>query len=123
MWKPAAIAALVILPLAGCSEAAEVQDTVSGATDKASVCGEALGIVDLNPNVDPQKVRSEAADKAERLRGLASDVAERDVRQNLTALADGYVELEQRRVDRLAGFNQWLQRNLDNLDGLRRACL
>ncbi|GAA1238509.1 hypothetical protein GCM10009676_23920 [Prauserella halophila] len=124
MWKrtvPAA--ALGMLLLAGCSEVAEVQDTVSGAADKASVCGKALGIVDLNPNLDPQQAQDEAADKAQQLRDLAGQAAEQDLQQNLTALADGYVELEQRSADQLGEFNQWLQQNLNNLESLRQACM
>ncbi|WP_369822244.1 hypothetical protein [Saccharomonospora sp. CUA-673] len=117
------VAAVGMMVLAGCSEAAEMHEDVTGAADKASVCGQALGIVDLNPNVDPEKVQAEAGEKAQQLRDLASDVADQDVKQNLTALADGYVEMEQRRVDRLGDFNQWVQRNLNNLEELRQACL
>jgi len=124
MWtRTVPAAALGMMLLAGCSEAAEMHDTVNGAADKASVCGQALGIVDLNPSVHAEKVKSEAGEKARKLRDLASDVAEQDVKQNLTALADGYVELEQRRVDRMSDFNQWVQRNLNNLENLRKACL
>lgn len=123
MWKRTApVAALGLLLLAGCSEVAEVSESVGGAADKASVCGQALGIVDLNPNVDPQQIQDEAADKAQRLRDLAGQAAEQDLKQNLTALADGYVELEQQRADRIGDFNQWLQQNLNNLDNLRKAC-
>ncbi|OLT41213.1 hypothetical protein BJF85_24370 [Saccharomonospora sp. CUA-673] len=124
MWRRAVpVAAVGMMVLAGCSEAAEMHEDVTGAADKASVCGQALGIVDLNPNVDPEKVQAEAGEKAQQLRDLASDVADQDVKQNLTALADGYVEMEQRRVDRLGDFNQWVQRNLNNLEELRQACL
>ncbi|MCP2251753.1 hypothetical protein LY13_000484 [Prauserella aidingensis] len=123
MWKRTApVAALGLLLLAGCSEVAEVSESVGGAADKASVCGQALGIVDLNPNVDPQQVQDEAADKAQRLRDLAGQAAEQDLKQNLTALADGYVELEQQRADRIGDFNQWLKQNLNKLDQLRKAC-
>lgn len=124
MWKRTApVAALGMLLLAGCSEVAEVSESVGGAADKASVCGQALGLVNLNPNIDLQQVQDEAADKAQRLRGLADQAAEQDLKQNLTALADGYVELEQRRVDRISDFNQWLQQNLSKLDKLRNACM
>lgn len=124
MWKRTApVAALGLVLLAGCSEVSEVHESVSGAADKASICGQALGLVNLNPNVDAEKVQAEAADKAQRLRDLAGRVAEQDVKQNLTELADGYVELEQRRADRIGDFNEWLQKNLANLDELRQTCL
>ncbi|MBK1785049.1 hypothetical protein [Prauserella cavernicola] len=123
MLKRCAPVALGLLLLAGCSEVNEAVDGVNNATNKASVCGQALGIADLNPNVDPEQVQANAEEKAGELRDLAGQVAEQDVKQTLGAMADGYLEFEQRKLDNLSAFNEWLQRNLENLDQLRQACL
>ncbi|MFC4002610.1 hypothetical protein ACFS2C_03850 [Prauserella oleivorans] len=123
MWKRCAPAALGLLLLTGCSEVNEAVDGVNAAAGKASVCSEALGLAQLNPNADPEQVKASAEEKANRLRELAGQVAEQDVRQTLQTMADGYVELEQQRVDNLRNFNTWLQRNLQNLERLRQACL
>ena len=121
------VVGMLSVTLTGC---AEVDDAVGNATDtvddvrsKAGVCGKALGIVDLNPNLDVDTVKAEAGKKADQLRDLANQVGEQSVKDNLFALADGYVELEQNKVDHMRGFSDWLQRNLDKLGGLRDACL
>ncbi|PXY34336.1 hypothetical protein DI005_03860 [Prauserella sp. PE36] len=123
MLKRCAPVALGLLLLTGCSEVNEAVDQVNSATSKASVCSQALGIVDLNPNVDPQEVQARAEEKANQLQDLANQVAEQDVKQTLGAMADGYLELEQQKLDNMNAFNQWLQRNLNNLEQLRQACL
>lgn len=102
--------------LAGCDE-------VGSAMDKASACGQALGLADLNPNVDLSTLPQVAAEKADQLRQLAEKVADQDLKQNLVAMADAYVSLEKRKVDRLSDVNDWLQRNAANLDNLRKTCL
>lgn len=117
----AAVLSVVALT-AGCGEVGETIEQVDGATDKASACSEALGIVDLNPNLDPEQAAAKAGEKAEQLRQLGNEVADQSVQESLFRLADGYVELEQRKADGLDNFNQWLQRNLTRLDQLRQAC-
>ncbi|MEU6645091.1 hypothetical protein ABZ863_21360 [Saccharomonospora sp. NPDC046836] len=117
------LAALGLLLLTGCDEVNEAVDQVNTVASKASVCTEALGLANLNPNVDPEQVIAQAEEKANRLQELASQVAEQDVKQTLLTMADGYLELERQRLDNLSAFSQWLQRNLNNLEQLRQACL
>lgn len=102
--------------LAGCDE-------VGSAMDKASACGQALGLADLNPNVDLSTLPQVAAEKADQLRQLAEKVADQDLKQNLITMADAYVSLEKRKVDRLSDVNDWIQRNAANLANLRAVCL
>jgi hypothetical protein len=123
MWKISALAVLGVIVLSGCSEVGSAIEQGDQAASKARVCGEALGLVDLNPNVDPEKLRAKAEEKANRLRELGNEVADQTVRENLFAIADGYLELEQRKLDNLDAFHGWLQRNLSRLDKLRQACL
>ncbi|WP_158887637.1 hypothetical protein [Amycolatopsis anabasis] len=116
--------------LAGCAEvnnavdqANNAVDQATSATNKVSACGEALGLANLNPAAAPEKIKNEAQQKAERLRQLGNQVAEADVKQTLFTMADSYVELEKKRVDELANLSDWIKRNTENLDRLRRVCL
>ncbi|PRX44750.1 hypothetical protein B0I33_111265 [Prauserella shujinwangii] len=126
MWKRSALAALGILgtvALAGCDDVNSAIDQADRAADRASVCTEALGLVNLNPNVDPQQLQAEAEEKANRLRELGQQAADQEVQQSLQQLADSYVELEQKQATAAGEFNQWLQNSMKQLDELRQACL
>jgi hypothetical protein len=104
------------LLLAGCAQ-------VNSTTDKASACAEALGLSNLNPNLDPAQLAAQAQQKADRLRELANQVSDQDLKQNLVTIADSYVALEQRKAEGLSNVNDWVQRNAANLSALRAACL
>ncbi|NIJ10008.1 hypothetical protein FHU38_000352 [Saccharomonospora amisosensis] len=126
MWKRSAVAALglvAIVSVTGCSEVNEAVNQVDNASSKAQVCSEAVGLVNLNPNIDPEQVRAGAEEKANRLRELGNQVADQSVQDSLSQLADGYLELEQQKVVTPESFNDWLRSNLQTLDQLRQACL
>ena len=93
------------------------------AKDKASVCAEALGLADLNPLVDPAKLKARAADKERRLRELAGSVSDQDVRASLLTLADSYLEVQKERFDDLTVVASWAKRNTVRIDALRSACV
>ncbi|MTD55977.1 hypothetical protein GKO32_18620 [Amycolatopsis sp. RM579] len=107
--------AAAALLLTGCAQ-------VDSATDKASLCSEALGLSNLNPNLSPDELARQAQDKANRLRELANRAADQDLKQNLSSIADSYVALEKQQASRLADVNEWVQRNAQNIDALRKAC-
>lgn len=111
-----------VLLVAGCAEVDSVADQAAGVKDKAAVCAEALGIVDLNPLVDPDKVKQRAEDKERRLRELAENVSDKDVAGSLVTLADSYVEVQKNRFEDISVITDWAGRNLDNVDALRAAC-
>ncbi|AXB45740.1 hypothetical protein [Amycolatopsis albispora] len=115
--------AVLGLVLAGCDEVSQAVDQANNATSKAAACTEALGIANFDPNVNPEQLQAEAGEKATKLRELGNQVAEQDVQQTLFAMADSYVELEQRKTDQLGNVNDWLQRSLTNLEQLQKACL
>jgi hypothetical protein len=98
-------------------------DQVDSTASKTSACAEALGLTNLNPNLDPAQLAAQAQQKAARLRELANQVADQDLKQNLFTIADSYVALEQRKAAGLSNVNDWVQRNADNLSALRAACL
>ncbi|HVW40684.1 MAG TPA: hypothetical protein VHC18_04975 [Amycolatopsis sp.] len=109
------VAALGLL-LASC-------DQVADATDKASACTEALGLADINPNLSADDLAKQAKQKADRLRELANQVADADLKQNLSTMADSYLALEQRKLDHLSDLSDWIRQNAHNLASLRSACL
>ncbi|TCP54204.1 hypothetical protein EV191_103247 [Tamaricihabitans halophyticus] len=115
------VAALGVL-LVGCSEVTETVDQVENAGDKASACTKALGIVDLNPNIDPQQAAEQAGTKATELRELAEQTANTEVQQTLNTMAESYATLDQRAGEQLSNFDSWLQQSLANLENLRKAC-
>jgi outer membrane protein OmpA-like peptidoglycan-associated protein len=108
--------------LGGCDQVGSAVDQANDAKDKASACAEATGLANLNPNLDPAQLAAQAQQKSDRLRALAGQVADQDLKQNLVTIADSYVSLEQRKADRLSNVNDWLQRNATNLENLRSAC-
>jgi TolA-binding protein len=111
-----------VLTLAGCAEVNSAVDEAGEFTDKASVCAEALGLADLNPLVDPEKLRARAEDKEQRLRELAGQVADQDVKNSLLTMADSYVEVQKERFEDLSVLAGWAKRNAERIDALRTAC-
>jgi hypothetical protein len=116
------VAGLTVLLLGGCAQVNSAVDQAGSAKDKASACTEALGLANLDPHLDPADLAKQAQQKADQLRQLASQVADQDLKQNLTAIANSYVALEQRKANQLSNLNDWIQRNAANLDSLRAAC-
>jgi hypothetical protein len=109
--------------LGGCAQVNSAVGQANSAKDKASACTEALGLANLDPHIDPADLAAQAQQKADRLRQLANQVADQNLKQNLFTIADSYVALEQRKADQLGNLNDWIQRNADNLATLRAACL
>jgi hypothetical protein len=116
------VAVAVVLVTAGCAQVDEAVDQVDSATDKASVCAEALGLADLDPLADPERFQARAEDKERRLRELAANVSDQDLKASLLTMADSYVEVQKERFDDLSVVADWARRNLDRLDALRAAC-
>jgi hypothetical protein len=112
----------VVLAMAGCSRVHSAADRVSAAGDVAAVCAEALGLADLNPLVDPARLKARAADKERRLRELADHVADKDVKNSLLTMADSYVEVQRERFDDLTVVANWARRNAAHIAALRTAC-
>ncbi len=111
-----------VLVLAGCDEVGSAVDEANSVSDKASVCAEALGLADLNPLVDPERLRARAEDKEQRLRDLAEQVGDQDVKASLLNMADSYVEVQKERFEDLTVVAAWAQRNTAHLEALRTAC-
>lgn len=120
--KSVVLLAIAVLPLAGCAEVSSAVDEADRATDKATVCAEALGLADLNPLVDPERIQARAEDKEQRLRELADEVADQDVKASLVTMADSYVEVQRERFEDLSVVAAWAERNAAHLDALRDAC-
>ncbi len=110
------------LLLSGCAEVGNAVDQGSRTADKVAVCTEALGLADLNPLVDPAKFRARAEDKEKRLRELAGDVQDQNVKNALLGMADSYVQVQKERIEDAGVVAGWVQRNVKKLDALRTAC-
>jgi len=113
---------VVVLAVSGCAEVDSAVNDANAELDKAGVCAEALGVADLNPLVDPERLQARAEDKERRLRELADNVSDQDVRSSLVTLADSYIEVQKERFDDLSVVAAWAKRNVDHLDALRTAC-
>ncbi|MFD9888228.1 hypothetical protein ACFWY9_02715 [Amycolatopsis sp. NPDC059027] len=122
----AALAAAAVL-LAGCDQVNSAADQVNSAADsagrtadKVKACGEALGLADLNP--DPAKLKERALDKERRLRELAGNVQQQDVKNALTGMADSYLQVQKEHIEDAGVIATWTKRNLERLDALRKVC-
>ena len=118
---PSVLLAVALL-VSGCSDVGAAVDQASAATDKAAVCAEALGLADLNPLVDPERLRARAEDKERRLRELAESVGDQDVKNSLLTMADSYVEVQRERYEDLSVIAGWAKSNAERVDALRQAC-
>jgi len=112
----------VVLAVAGCARVHSAADRANAAKDVAAVCAEALGLADLNPLVDPARLKARAADKERRLRELADHVADKDVKSSLLTMAGSYVQVQRERFDDLTVVASWARRNAANIAALRAAC-
>lgn len=113
---------LAVLSLSACEQVGSAVDQASTVADKASVCAEALGLADLNPLVDPERLRQRAADKERRLRELADNVADEDVKASLLGMADSYLQVQKEHLEDAGVVARWVRNNTERLDALRQAC-
>ena len=120
--RTAALLAAAALLLSGCDQVSSAVDQGSRTADKVGACAEALGLADLNPLVDPQKLKERAEDKEQRLRELAGNVADQDVKNALLGMADSYVEVQKEHIEDAGVVAKWAKRNVAKLDALRTAC-
>ncbi|MEA5359335.1 hypothetical protein VA596_07295 [Amycolatopsis sp., V23-08] len=120
--RTAALLAGIALLLSGCDQVSSAVDQGSKTADKVGACAEALGLADLNPLVDPQKLKERAEDKERRLRELAGNVSDQDVKNALLGMADSYVEVQKERIEDAGVVARWAKRNVAKLDALRTAC-
>lgn len=118
----AALLAAAALLLSGCAQVGDAVDQGNRTADKVAACTEALGLADLNPLVDPAKLQARAESKEKRLRELAGNVADQDVKNALLGMADSYVEVQSERIEDAGVVTQWVRRNVGKLDALRAAC-
>jgi hypothetical protein len=116
------LAVLTVLAVSACEQVGDAVDGASAVADQASVCAEALGLADLNPLVDPDRLKARAADKERRLRELADDVADEDVKASLLGLADSYLQVQKEHIEDAGVVARWVTNNTERLDALRKAC-
>jgi hypothetical protein len=121
-WGAVAALAAAGALLAGCDQVNTAVDTANSTADRVSTCTEALGLADLNPLVDPAKLKERAQDKEQRLRSLAANVQDDDVKNALLGMADSYVQVQKEHIEDAGVVAAWAKRNVAKLDALRKAC-
>jgi hypothetical protein len=121
-FRGVCVALASVLVVAGCAEVDSAVDEANAVADRASVCAEALGLADLNPLVDQERLKQRAEDKERRLRELAENVADEDVKASLLGLADSYLQVQKERIEDAGVVAGWVKRNTERLDALRKAC-
>ncbi|WP_328605043.1 hypothetical protein OG943_34160 [Amycolatopsis sp. NBC_00345] len=121
-WGAVAALAAAGALLAGCDQVNTAVDTANSTADRVSTCTEALGLADLNPLVDPDKLKERAQDKEQRLRSLAANVQDNDVKNALLGMADSYVQVQKEHIQDAGVVAAWAKRNVAKLDALRKAC-
>lgn len=121
-FRGVCVALLAVLSVAACEQVGSAVDEAGAVADKASVCAEALGLADLNPLVDPDRLAQRAADKERRLRELAENVADEDVKASLLGMADSYLQVQKERLEDAGVVARWVKNNTERLDALRKAC-
>ncbi len=69
-----------------------------------------------------RQAQSPRQDKERRLRELAANVQEQDVKNALLGMADSYVQVQKEHLEDAGVIARWTKRNLEKLDLLRKAC-
>jgi hypothetical protein len=98
-------------------------DQAKSLGDKASACAQALGLSTFVPSPDPEKTKQEAADKAARLRQLAADTQDGNVKGALGALANEYVEVSKKSVNEIERTANWAANLAKTQENVRKICL
>ncbi|EWC62027.1 hypothetical protein UO65_2676 [Actinokineospora spheciospongiae] len=121
----AALAAAALF-LVGCKpiDSSAAGGATAGANEKApSVCLEAAGNMDWIPSIrDPEKMRSDAREKAERFRSLAQSTEDNRAKRILEKLAGGYAAIMEARADKARDLLQIAEQVSSNLRELRKLC-
>ncbi|HET9138439.1 bacteriophage spanin2 family protein [Actinophytocola sp.] len=115
-------AAALVVVLTGCDSVREASDTVNRASDKVSICAEALRLAGFNPDAaDPEKAAEEAQRKAEELRDLAGATPDQALKDALNDMANKVGELREQNINPNE-IATWTQEKARTLETLTRAC-
>lgn len=116
------MAALLAATLLGCDTVQEAGDSLNQATDKASICVEALRLAGFYPDVaNPEQAAKDAQKTAEDLEQLASQTPDEALRQALNDMSDKVGELGPGSIDP-ARVTSWAAEKADALNALTSAC-
>jgi hypothetical protein len=110
------------LLLAGCDTVQEASDSVGRATDKASICVEALKLAGFSPDLaDPEQAAKDAQKTAEDLNRLANQTADTTLRDALTDMSNKVGELNPGNL-KPSDVTRWAGEKVATVDALTRAC-
>ncbi|WP_424189657.1 bacteriophage spanin2 family protein [Actinokineospora sp. G85] len=115
-------AAALVGGLSACDSVQQATDAAVNATDKASICVEALRLANFTPNEqDVEQTASDARRRADELRSLADRAADTTLRDALTGMSDKVSELD---VGNLSASSvlSWTSDKVAALNALAKAC-
>jgi hypothetical protein len=108
--------------LAGCDSVNDAANTVGAATDKASICVEALKLAGFYPDLgNPEQAAKDAKKTSEDLARLADQAADTTLRQALTDMSRKVGELGPGDIQP-SKVTSWAAEKVNTVDTLTRAC-
>lgn len=90
--------------------------------NNSQACKEALGLDNLKPSTNLADLPGIAKRRAAQYVELRERVRDGEIRGVLSDLADSYLELQRRKIDRMSDFFDWLRRTTGNMQRLKEAC-
>lgn len=105
-----------VLAALGVVGATAACDAVQEATDKASICVDALQIAGFTPNTDPKKAVSEAKEASEKLEKLANQTPDESLKEALNGMSTTIGEFSP------GNAAEWTKNKASQLNALTRAC-
>jgi hypothetical protein len=116
------IGATLACGLTACDAAREASDAVGQATDKASICVEALRLAGFTPDVsNPEQAVEDAKKTSEELAQLAGQTPDEALKQALNDMSSKVGELGPEDMNP-ANVARWAQDKVNTVDTLTRAC-
>ena len=115
-------AAALVGGLSACDAVTEATSAASNATDKASICVEALKLANFTPSEqDMEQTASDAKRRADELKSLADRAADTTLRDALNTMSDKVAELDVSNLDP-SSVTSWAKEKVDALNTLVQAC-
>ncbi|HEV2779888.1 MAG TPA: bacteriophage spanin2 family protein, partial [Actinophytocola sp.] len=116
------LAAAATCGLAGCDAVRDATDAAGQATDKASICVDALRLAGFSPDLsDPEQAVKDAQKTSEDLARLAGQTPDEALRTALTDMSRKVGELGPDDMNP-ASITRWADEKVNTLDALTRAC-
>lgn len=116
-------AAALVGGLSACDSVRQATDAASAATDKTSICIEALQLANFTPSSqDVEQTASDAKRRSDELQALADKAADTTLRDALSGMSAKVSELDVGNLDP-ATVADWTREKVSAFNTLTQACL